>query len=224
MRARTREGSGRRIADWIYDSIRQGILAGDLPPGHRLRQTDVAQEFDVSHTPVREAIARLASEGLVTLRPHRGAEVNRLNPAEIQDIYEMRLVLEPYALEQSIRRASDADLERVAEAAAPPSKKATALEQFEHNRDFHHALYQACGNGRLVHTLDALWDSVTAVRMFETYSATAADMARSNAEHAEIAEAVTARDGRRAVRLLKTHLSAAGQYLVGRIDEGEKRT
>lgn len=224
MDVRAREGNGRRIADWIYDSIRQGILAGELPPGHRLRQTDVAQEFDVSHTPVREAIARLASEGLVTLRPHRGAEVNRLDPAEIREIYELRLVLEPYALGESIRRGSDADLQQMVAAAAPPRARASELQQFEHNRDFHHTLYQACGNGRLVQTLDALWDSVTAVRMFETYASTEEEMARSNTEHREIAEAAAARDVRRAVRLLKAHLTAAGRHLVGQIAQRREET
>ncbi|MCD6726069.1 MAG: GntR family transcriptional regulator [Solirubrobacteraceae bacterium] len=206
--------NGRRIADWVYDGIRDSILSGELPPGHRLRQTDVANEFEVSHTPVREALARLASEGLVTLRPHRGAEVNSLSAEEIHEIYQVRQLLEPYAAGLTAKNASDEELARIKRAAQAASKSAKPLDLFTANRAFHLALYQPCGNGRLVQILDSLWDSVTAVRMFEVYVSRPEDLKKMHAEHRAIAQAVGERDGKRAAELLRSHLDFAHDELV----------
>jgi DNA-binding GntR family transcriptional regulator len=206
-------GGGARIADWVYDSIRQGILEGQLPPGHRLRQNEVAGEFRVSHTPVREALARLASEGLVTLRPRRGAEVNSIDLSDVADIYAIRQLLEPAALALSMERSALVPTEALG-AAQPPSGRRSALELFDHNRRFHRLLSSGCGNKRMISTLESLWDSVTAARMFEAYASNEAEIARSNAEHLAIATAIADSDTREAVRLLEAHLGSARNDLL----------
>jgi DNA-binding GntR family transcriptional regulator len=214
-------GSGARIADWVYDSIRQAILEGQLPPGHRLRQGEVAAEFSVSHTPVREAIARLASEGLVTLRPRRGAEVNSLDPADVVEIYSVRQLLEPAALSLAMARSGAIDAREILAGAQATGAGITALELFEHNRRFHQLLYAGCGNRRLVAILDSLWDSVTAARMFEVYASNEEEIRRSNAEHLAIANAVANSDTHEAVRLLEMHLSVARDDLLSVVDHLE---
>ncbi|MEZ5074213.1 MAG: GntR family transcriptional regulator [Solirubrobacterales bacterium] len=91
-------GAGRAVgvADWVYSQLREGILLGEFKPGERVRQSVVAERYNVSQTPVREALARLASDGLVQLQPRRGAVVNSLSPKEIDEIYELRELLDPY--------------------------------------------------------------------------------------------------------------------------------
>jgi DNA-binding GntR family transcriptional regulator len=206
--------TGALVADSVYESIRRAILAGELPPGHRLRQNDVAGEFQVSHTPVREALARLASEGLVTLRPRRGAEVNSIDPSDVAEIYAIRQLLEPAALEMALARGTDIDRDLIREAAEPPEGEITPLELFDRNRRFHRLLGAGCGNNRLVAILDSLWDSVTAARMFEAYASNDEDIARSNAEHLAIATAIAEHRDADAVTLLTEHLSAARADLL----------
>lgn len=215
--------TGTLVADSVYESIRRAILGGELPPGHRLRQNDVATEFQVSHTPVREALARLASEGLVTLRPRRGAEVNSIDPSDVADIYVIRELLEPAALEMALARGGDAvDTDAIVAAATPTAGKAeTGADHFDRNRRFHRLLSTGCGNDRMVAILDSLWDSVTAARMFDAYATSADEIARSNHEHLAIASAIAEGRNADAVRLLSAHLAAAAADLLELIADME---
>lgn len=212
---------GARVADWIYGALREGILTGRLAPGDRLRQQELATQFDVSHSPVREAIARLASEGLVTVRPRRGAEVNALDPTEVAEIYEVRILLEPAALDLAFERAG-IDGDKVLSGAQQSAAGASPSELFERNRAFHRQLYVGCGNRRMISILDSLWDSVTAMRMFEAYTADPDETARSNTEHLAIARVVAQGDRVEAVRLLDAHVRGARADLLAAMDEPEE--
>jgi DNA-binding GntR family transcriptional regulator len=211
----------RRLNDRIYEEIRDRILSGRLQPEERLRQSPLAQEFGTSQTPGREALSRLASEGLVRLSPHRGAVVTTLSPSDIDDIYEVREALDPYAAKLTAERAADGQLAEVMRLAEKCSRESgrDARTRFENNRLFHRSLYVACGNSRLVATLDWLWDPFTALRMFEAYVAQTSDVARMNAEHLEIAAAAQARDGRRTATLVRRHVIAARRELVELVKE-----
>ena len=93
-------------ADWAEQRLRTAILTGELGPGERIRIEQLAADWQLSPTPLREAIRSLAQNGLVELSPQRGATVAGLSPEEIADIYELRLLLEPRALRGSLRRRS----------------------------------------------------------------------------------------------------------------------
>ena len=102
------------------------ILNGQLAGGTRLVQSELAKQLDVSTTPVREALRDLASEGLILIDPHRGGVVNELGEAEVNEVYQIRLRLEPYALELAMDQVTDEGLSRAAEmheamSAAPDS-------------------------------------------------------------------------------------------------------
>jgi DNA-binding GntR family transcriptional regulator len=212
LRART---TGALVTDTVYASIRSAILEGELPSGHRLRQNEVAEEFQVSHTPVREALARLASEGLVTLRPRRGAEVNSIDPSDVADIYAIRQLLEPAALRMALERRTEVDAGAIRAAVDPPDgSDVSPLELFDHNRTFHHLLSAGCGNQRLIAILNSLWDTVTAARMFEAYASHDDDIERSNAEHLAIATAIEEGRDDDAVCLLEEHLTGARADLM----------
>lgn len=204
-----------RVTDRIYLELRQAILSGELQPGQKLRQTGVADDFAVSQSPVREAFERLASDGLVTLTPRRGAEVSGLSPREVEEIYEVREALDPHATALAVEHAGDGALARISDLAGascvpglPPQ------ELFERNRAFHAAIYRASGNGRLVQIFEGLWNTVTAVRMFELYAREPQELSHSNDEHVAIAAALQARDDERATGLTRDHIRAARRDLL----------
>jgi DNA-binding GntR family transcriptional regulator len=210
-----------RVGDWVYKRLREGILLGDFVPGQRLRQSEIADRFEVSQTPVREALGRLASDGLVTLQPHRGAVVNRLSGREIDEIYELREVLDPHVAGRAATCASEPQIKAIraaAEACAEAGISATEL--FDRNRLFHRALYEACGNRRMIQLFRWLWDSVTAIRMFDVYASDEAGLERMNREHREIAEAIAAHDSELAADLVRSHTATARAEILGLIPEG----
>jgi DNA-binding GntR family transcriptional regulator len=142
-------------ADWAEQRLRTAILTGELRPGERILTEQLAADWQLSPTPLREAIRSLAQNGLVELSPQRGAAVAGLSPEEVANIYELRLLLEPRALRGSLRRRSwswRADVETAWEELrgawgdaphAPPGIEPA------HTR-FHEALSGACGNAELL--------------------------------------------------------------------------
>ena len=94
------------LREQVFDVLRQAILDADLQPGQRLIERQLVEDLGVSRTTVREVLARLASEGLVTVIPQRGAIVSVLSSAEAADIYEMRIALESLAVERFVERAA----------------------------------------------------------------------------------------------------------------------
>lgn len=208
-------GRTPRVADRVYTRLRESILQGEFEPGERMRQSEVAEHFDVSQTPVREALARLANDGLVTLQPRRGAVVNRLSPAEIDEVYELREVMDPYVAAKAAVVASSDQLDRIAATAESGlAPDLTSSELFEINRLFHQSIYEASGNHRMVQLFDWLWNSVTAIRMFDAYIADPDELARMNREHMEIAQALSARDGELARERVHGHIAAARRDLL----------
>src|SRR5262245_36826481 len=94
-------------SDWVEERLRGAILRGELEPGQRLHANGLAERWAVSATPLREAFQRLASDGLVQVLPQRGARVADLSVEDAAEIYELRLLLEPVCLRQSLERADD---------------------------------------------------------------------------------------------------------------------
>lgn len=101
------------IRDDVYELLRRGILGHDYPPGYRFDLNDLSARLRVSRTPVKEALHRLETEGLVTIYPRRGTYVTTLDPQEIADGYGVRLALERYAAESIARNTTDADVARL---------------------------------------------------------------------------------------------------------------
>src|SRR5262249_57337175 len=100
----------RQAAEQAADVIRESILAGRIPAGARIGEVDLARQLSVSRTPIREALSRLAAEGLVELSPNRGARVASWTPEQLREIFEVRLRLEPYAVSQAVPRLSAAEI------------------------------------------------------------------------------------------------------------------
>jgi GntR family carbon starvation induced transcriptional regulator len=142
-------------ADWVDDRLREAILRGELRPGEKLTAAALAARWDVSQTPLREAFQRLAAEGLVELRPQRGARVAEASTRDAEEVYELRLMLEPRALRDSLMRSDGLHREEIAgahrryeQALAKAGQDLTAA--LDAHRDFHAALLSRCANRRLL--------------------------------------------------------------------------
>src|ERR1700742_2986218 len=103
----------RKTSVMVADAIRDGILQGRLRPGDRLKEDMIAKELEVSRTPVREAIAMLQAEGLLDAQQHRGAQVRSYPPGELEEIYDLRGILEGYAARRAATRITARELSRL---------------------------------------------------------------------------------------------------------------
>ncbi len=204
-------GAAPSRTEAVLDAIKHAILAGELKPGQSLVETELAQLLGVSKTPVREALKTLAGAGLVTMSPYRGATVRAIDPASAAAIYDLRLLVEPEAVgravgcgaaEASPVQASWGD----AHAALQASDAATDQAQRSlANREFHRALYLACGNSLLVKALDDLRDQTALVSALSWQQAPSWE--QEAAQHRAILAAAQAGDADLATGLLREHIA-----------------
>jgi DNA-binding GntR family transcriptional regulator len=201
-----------RLADRVYDSLKEAILDGRLAAGERLTQENVARWLGVSRSPVREALIRLSQEGHVRLEPRRGAVVTVATAVEMDAIYEVRELLEPAAGELAAARATEAQIAeaiRMQEAAEAAAPSIDLVDLYRWNADFHRAVIAGCGNHLLVHTLVALWERQVSYRMFALYTETSGAVENMLREHRAIVDALAARRSGAVRQLLRDHLRAA---------------
>ena len=209
-------GAAPSRTEAVLDAIKRAILAGELRPGKSLVETELAQLLGVSKTPVREALKTLAGAGLVTMNAYRGATVRAIDPASAAAIYDLRLLLEPEAVRRAVGRgaaeASPIQASPVqaswasAHAALTASDAATDQAQRSlANREFHRALYLACGNILLVKTLDDLRDQTALVSALSWEQAPS--WQQEAAEHQAILAAARRGAATEAAALLRAHIA-----------------
>lgn len=211
-----------------YDGIRRGIVEGRHPPGSRLVEQRLAEAFDCSRTPVREAVRRLEAEGLVVVEPNRGARVRPLTEDEIADLYEVRARLEAYAAGLAATRHEPADLPTMHDAVA--RFEAVAAEG-AHERDdldvvrgleaangaFHQSLVSMSRHGRVGALVASAVEAPLVFRALQCF--TPRELQRSVEFHRLIAEAVVAREPSRAERLMTEHVLQGRDALLARLSD-----
>ena len=179
----------------------------------------MARQLSVSRTPIREALSRLAAEGLVELSPNRGARVTSWTAAELREIFEVRLRLEPYAVRQAVPLLTAAqldDLSAMAQAmvaAGRPGGAQDIATIVALNRQFHGLLVGTAGNAALAASLTAVTHAAVVHQNFQHYSPGA--LARSLAHHGEIVEAARAREPEWAQSVMRSHLYNARATMLG---------
>jgi DNA-binding GntR family transcriptional regulator len=199
----------RSVVDQVHADLLERIVAGELAPGSRLRQEALAAELGVSRTPLREALARLVSEGLVELIPNRGATVARRDFNDMEHAWRARLVLEPGAARLAAQRRKAEDVERLRQTVRRQREVADDLSaSFAVNRDFHLALVAASGNAHLLRFADLLWLSHIGVPIFARQARDRAHVLAWADDHEAITEAVAAGSGALAARLTRAHIAA----------------
>jgi DNA-binding GntR family transcriptional regulator len=219
-------GSGGAGAELAYEQIRTAIVEGRYRPGQRLVEQHIAAEFDLSRTPVREALRRLDSEGLVVIERNRGAIVRTVSMTEIADLYQLRGRLESYAAELAATRASAPEIQEIRDAVegfgdVHGAANHDDIERIRTlnlaNRRIHDAILGAAHHDRLSAMLARTVDIPLVFHSFRTF--VKADHDRSNLFHHLIADAIEARDGKRAERLMAEHICQGLQVVLSAVDE-----
>lgn len=205
---RTGGSDSESRADRVLSQIREGIRSGRYKPGERVRETEVADWLGVSRTPVREAMRRLESEGLVVFESWRGVVVANLDRQQISELYAMREVLEGAAARLAARHIDEAELdllgvllERADAAADDPEMLA------EINRQFHETIQGAAHNRYLTQNLEQLRNALALLR--GTTFAVPGRAITAAKEHRSIVKAICVRDADAAEHAARAHIAAA---------------
>jgi DNA-binding GntR family transcriptional regulator len=197
--------------DMAYWQIRQEILDGTLAPGTSLDQEALAVRLGLSTTPVREALRRLQSERLVVVQAHRDTVVAELSQQVLEDTYAVRFVLDPLAVSLAAKFAKPEELDTITQLAHMEPSAEDQAEQLQHNRELHRAIYCSCGNEVLIEMLDLLWDRSDRYRLITIREERGP--AKIRKEHVDIADAVGARNGGLAAKLMAAHITKSHELI-----------
>ena len=201
----------------VLAAVRSAILSGAIHPGERLRQEELAEVFDTSRIPVREALRALEYEGLVTSEPHRGFTVTKLDADHVDEIYELRILLECQAVRLAVPLLTDEDLRDIEALyqhmvdAADPDLALAAREQF------YHRLYAVSGRPRLVGLIVRLRQEVARALRWPT-------LQHGASFHEQFFAAVKDGDAERAVAQLTAHYGRVAVLIRRYLREAEART
>ncbi|GAA5543590.1 GntR family transcriptional regulator [Brucella sp. NBRC 113783] len=204
------------VTSSVLDLLRDRIISGFYEGGHQIRQEAIADEVGVSRIPVREALVQLEAEGLVVIHTHKGAVVAKLTADDAIDIFEARLMLEPFILQKSMDQARDEDVARVwnafhdYEKALVGDQGPAALSQL--NWAFHTALSLPANRPRSLSVLSSLYNS--ADRYLRLQIDAKAAQTKALAEHKELAEYFAEAKHSAAQKLLKKHITDARDDVI----------
>jgi len=209
----------RTIQDLVTDRLRREILEGTFPAGTRLNQDEIADAYDVSRMPVRQAILTLESEGLVLRRPRRGAEVAAVDAAALIDLADVRALLEGRAIELAVPHQTAAHHRIAREAQEALAVESEWRRREEFNARFHDTLYEASGRSVLLEQVRTMRARLRPYRAaFITYESD--DFKLANDEHREILAACIAGDVNRAVAATQAHVRRIGDVVARRSAHG----
>jgi len=190
----------------IAHHLRNAILGGEIGPGERVRQEDIAQQLGASRLPVREALQMLAAEGLIENEPNKGARVPWLSMHEVDVMYRMREALEPLALAESLPALTEADM-LLLEARQQEIEADAGVGRFlDLDRRFHLLTYSRCRIEQLTTTVTRLWNSTQHYRRVFVQLSGPERRWVVNAEHRLLLDALVRRDEIDANRFLAGHI------------------
>jgi DNA-binding GntR family transcriptional regulator len=197
-------------------ALREKILSGEIGEGEQLRQDALAAEYGVSRIPLREALRQLEAEGLVSFYPHRGAVVSTLSLAEIEELFEIRALIEPDVLRRAIPKLTEDDFlraEEILDTARASFQSATHVGQWgELNWKFHSTLYAPAGRPRSMAVIEKL--NINIDRYLRIQLLLTNGTGRAYDDHHAMLDACRERDVAGATRMLKRHILEAGRSLV----------
>lgn len=195
------------LSDWVYQAVRDRILDGDIDPGQFIREQEVTEAMGVSRTPVREAFARLASEGFLERIPHRGFRVPEESFKDLLDLYPIVSALELLAGELALPKLKQedlAELRQINAAIGEAMQRKDVRASIERNNRFHALICERGGNRRLSEFLADLHSQVTRLEIW--YYSSRDHTERSIREHDELIAAAEAGNHARALEVLKKNM------------------
>lgn len=203
------------ISDRVYATLKHRVLTCKMLPGQRIVEKDICAEMGISRTPLREALNRLALEGLVELRPYRGYVIAPLTVEGFRELCELRRILEPEAAALSARRATPEDIEELGVKATVEytvGNEQTYPSYLRNNSAFHLALVRCTHNSRLISAVMSALDHHQ--RPLYLGLEVGIDSQASTAEHVEVVHAVQSSDPDRARALMLLHIGRAEHRIV----------
>lgn len=219
------EGSKNRTAQsTIAAVLRRSILRGELAPGERVLQSEIAKQMRTSTTPVREALRDLAAEGLVTIDPHRGVRVHTPTIEDLEELYELRLAIESVSIKRVVERITDEELDQAEECLELMEQDPDPARWLELNREFHRRLIRGSRSPRIATTMENL-RNLSTMYIGISVQSLPDRFDKANEEHRLILEACRRRDDASAVAAVEQHLKMTAE--LGRIrvatlqEEGE---
>lgn len=202
------------VSEQVAVHLRSRILTGEMTPGQRLLQEDLAEEFGTSRLPVREALRMLAAEGLVELESNKGARVPVLDQAELSIVYKMRERLEPLALAESVPHLGEHVIDQLRLLQARIAEDTDLSHFLALDREFHMLTYSGCASENLLATVERFWNSTQHYR--RTFMEVSGRGRRwvVNSEHDFIIDAIERRDADDAERYLAGHIRRTRMELM----------
>ena len=198
--------------------IREAIIDGRLPPGQRLKEEELARELGISRTPVREALLMLESEGLVESIPRRGATVRSYAVSDLDDVYQLRALLEGYAARRAAGRISPDDIARLEKSCDRFDRlraEDDLLDLVKENLLFHSVVHEAAASDRLAALIRKVIEIPLVYKSFYWYSPE--QKLISQHYHRQLTRALRLRDGERAELIMKEHVLEARDFLLAQI-------
>lgn len=212
------------VADKIYDNLKRSIIAGELPAGHRLFEVKVAESYEVSRTPVREAFRRLEQDFLVQRLAQGGVKVTEMDPSSVEDLFGIRTVLEEYGIQLACERITAEQIAALREIKAQAfqamdlyrskevSREYTLKRFFELNSMFHESIYQTTGSIYLVNLYNNIRGIVMGMRKISIQAEEEA--IHTWKEHSYLIDLLEKRDKPAAVALIRKHLARSASQVL----------
>lgn len=207
------------LRDVVFNTLRQGILKGELKPGERLMEIHLANRLGVSRTPIREAIRMLELEGLVTMIPRKGAEVARISKQDLRDVLEVRRSLDSLAVSLACERITDEEKQMLSRTEDDFEKAITTRDATtiaEADVKFHDVILKASKNGRLVQMVNNLAERVYRYRL--EYIKDSRNHQRLIEEHRKIMEYIGAGDAENARNAIETHIDNQEKNIISQLE------
>lgn len=210
----------RTLAEQVYQYLRSEIMGERVAPGSELSEVAIAEALGISRGPVREAMGRLRAEGLVEVRPRRGAVVASLTRKEFLEAYQVRIALEVLAIREGVAKRTPEAVVAIEELMTAMEKAAAKDEDefFALNRKLHRAFCELSGNETLLNIYDRLIARM--VRYSHRSARLRGDLVSSTKEHRAIVEALKAGDAEGAARLMEEHINIPLQRVM-EVDDSE---
>jgi len=200
--------------------LRERIGSGDLAPGARLRVEELANDLEMSPTPVREALRLLQADGLVDYRAHYGIVVTEYSADEVRDLFRIRALLEPLAVELAVPRVGPdelGELEQIHEQQEAAVRDGSGSAMSKTNADWHWAIYEASGSQLLNEFIRRLWQAFP----WRTMWAVPGRSELWLRQHTALMDAIRAGDANGAAELMRTHITSGEETLLAQLEAAE---
>jgi len=211
------------LRDIIFEKLQQAVFSGKFKPGERITEKEIAKELGVSRTPVREALYRLASTGVIKIIPHRGFLISKWSSKEIKDVIELRIALEVFAIKLAIQRILPNEINELKTLIVEMEKvvkKDNMLKASYLNSLFHGKIVLASKNKELYEVMEPIKNKIYHFRIISIF--TPSRLKESYKEHEGILNALISKNVELAQKLVSQHIQKVGSIIEKKLKEKEE--